>query len=90
MKLTKTAEGKEVLQMTRKEWKGIGEKNKWLVAEAKKDKGWPKKLEKGRFTEYCKKQGFDGPCKECANKALKSDDASVRGMASWYLNTVKP
>lgn len=51
---------------------------------------WPEKLKKGRFTEYCKRNGFDGPCKACANKAMKSDDASVRGMASFYLNTVKP
>lgn len=51
---------------------------------------WPEKLEKGRFTEYCKREGFEGPCKACAEKALKSDDASVRGMASFYLNTVKP
>jgi len=49
--------------------------------------GWPKKLEKGRFTTYCKTQGFTGPCKACAEKALKSPDASVRGMASFYLNT---
>lgn len=53
----------------------------------KKKDGWPKELEEGRFTTYCKKQGFDGPCKGCAEKALKSDDPSVRGMASFYLNT---
>jgi len=52
-----------------------------------KEKGWPKTLEKGRFTTYCKTQGFEGPCKACAEKALDSDDASVRGMASFYLNT---
>ena len=55
-----------------------------------KDDKWPKKLKKGRFTEYCKRQGYEGPCKECAEKALKSDDSSVRGMATFYLNTVKP
>jgi len=49
--------------------------------------GWPKKLEEGRFTTYCKTQGFSGPCKGCAEKALKSDDPSVRGMASFYMNT---
>lgn len=48
---------------------------------------WPKKLEKGRFTTYCKQQGFEGPCRACAEKALKSTDPSVRGMASFYLNT---
>jgi len=57
-----------------------------------KEEGFPEsdELEKGRFTEYCKRQGFEGPCKSCAEKALESDDASVRGMASFYLNTVKP
>lgn len=56
---------------------------------AKGEKGWPKKLQKGRFTQYCKEQGFDGPCKECAVKALKSKDPSVRGEAAFYLNTLK-
>lgn len=51
---------------------------------------WPNKLKKGRFTKYCKGQGFEGPGKGCADKALKSKDKSVRGMASFYLNTVKP
>jgi hypothetical protein len=50
--------------------------------------GWPKKLEEGRFTTYCKTQGFKGPCKGCADKAMDSKDPSVRGMASWYVNTV--
>ncbi|NIP31183.1 MAG: hypothetical protein GTN59_11695 [Candidatus Dadabacteria bacterium] len=51
---------------------------------------WPKKLKKGRFTTYCKREGFSGPSKACANYAMDSDDESVRGMASFYLNTVKP
>ena len=51
---------------------------------------WPEHLKEGRFTTYCKKNGFKGPCKACAEKAMKSDDASVRGMASFYMNTVKP
>lgn len=51
---------------------------------------WPKKVKKGRFTEWCKRNGFEGPCKACAKKAFKSDDASVRGMASFYMNTAKP
>ena len=45
-------------------------------------------LEEGRFTTYCKRNGFKGPCKACAEKALKSDDPSVRGMATWYKNVV--
>ena len=52
-----------------------------------KEDGWPKKLKKGRFTEYCKRNGFSGPSRECADKAMQSDDVSVRGMASFYLNT---
>jgi len=51
------------------------------------DKGWPKKLKKGRFTEWCKRNGFSGPSRSCADKAMNSDDASVRGMASFYINT---
>ncbi len=63
--------------------------SKFLAAESgKKDNdGWPKTLDKGRFTTYCKQQGYKGPCLECAEKALKSDDPSVRGMATFYLNT---
>jgi hypothetical protein len=56
----------------------------------KEGDGWPKKLKKGRFTQYCKGAGFDGPSIACAKKAMDSDDESVRGMASFYMNTVKP
>lgn len=61
------------------------------IATQLKEADWPKskELKKGRFTEYCKRNGFDGPCKACADKALESDDPSVRGMASFYLNTTK-
>lgn len=48
---------------------------------------WPKKLKKGRFIKYCKAQGYEGPSETCADKALNSDDESVRGMASFYKNT---
>jgi len=51
---------------------------------------WPDEVKKGRFTSYCKREGFDGPGIGCAEKAMDSDDASVRGMASFYMNTVKP
>ena len=52
---------------------------------------WPKKVKKGRFTTYCKRKGFDdGAGIACAKEAMDSDDASVRGMASFYMNTVKP
>lgn len=55
----------------------------------KKGDGWPKKLEKGRFTEYCKRMGFKGPNEGCADKAMDSNDSSVRGMASFWKNTTK-
>ena len=51
---------------------------------------WPDDLEEGRFTEYCKREGFDGPGIACAKHAMESDDESVRGMAAFYMNTVKP
>ena len=51
---------------------------------------WPDEVKKGRFTSYCKREGFDGPGIGCSEKAMDSDDASVRGMASFYMNTVKP
>ena len=61
-----------------------------MSVEKKAEGDWPEHLKEGRFTTYCKKNGFAGPCKACAEKAMKSDDASVRGMASFYMNTVKP
>lgn len=69
------------------------------VKDVKKEKGisesvtlneWPEHLKKGRFTAYCKKNGFEGPSIECSKKAMKSDDSSVRGMATFYMNTDKP
>lgn len=88
MKIVRTANGKKTLKLSKKEWTNIGKKAGWTkLAE---DDGWPDDLEEGRFTEYCKREGFEGPCKECADKAMESDDPSVRGMASFYLNTVKP
>ena len=92
MKVIKTASGKINLTLTKKEWLNIGKKNSWLNTKvAKKEDGWPKDLKEGRFDEYCKKQGFEnGACIGCAKKAMESDDASVRGMATFYMNTVKP
>ena len=66
-----------------------GEQGLYLKEE--KDNGWPKKVKKGRFTSWCKRNGFeDGASISCAKKAMDSGDASVRGMASFYMNTVKP
>jgi hypothetical protein len=62
-----------------------------IEAARKRKKKWVQQigLKKGRFTEYCKSQGFKGPCEECAKKALKSPDKSVRGMAGFYKATQK-
>jgi len=60
-----------------------------LLEKAAED-GWPKDIKEGRFTTYCKRMGFDGACISCVQKAMQSDDASVRGMATWYMNTVQP
>jgi hypothetical protein len=68
----------------------VGEVHVIEEATKKKKGGWPKEIKKGRFTEWCKRNGFKGASIECAKKAMKSDDASVRGMASFYMNTVKP
>jgi len=58
---------------------------------SEEDDGWPKKVKKGRFTKWCKDNDHPGGASiECAKKALDSDDASVRGMATFYMNTVKP
>ena len=56
MKLVKTANGKTAVKMSQKEWEDLGKKAGWMKVEAEKDEdGWPDKLKKGRFTEYCKK-----------------------------------
>ena len=74
MKITKS----QLQNIVQEELKSLGEDD------------WPKKVKKGRFTDYCKGAGFDGPGIGCAEKAMDSSDASVRGMASFYMNTVKP
>ena len=61
-----------------------------VLFEKKGKDGWPKKLKKGRFTAWCKREGFKGPSISCAEKAMDSDDESVRGMSSFYMNTVQP
>jgi hypothetical protein len=84
------AKNKMQIRLSKGQWEEIGKKYGWLKAVKTAESEWPETLKKGRFTEYCKRNGFKGPCKECAEKAMKSDDASVRGMASFYLNTIKP
>ena len=71
-----------------REFKDLTSSTDNKIVEAKE--GWPKDVKKGRFTEYCKGNGFEGACIECAKKAMDSDDESVRGMATFYMNTVKP
>ena len=40
-------------------------------------------LKEGRFTEWCKRHGFNGPTRACIEVALKSKDKSVIGMANF-------
>ena len=62
-----------------------------IEAAQERKRKWTKDvdLKKGRFTEYCKTQGFKGVCDACIDKALKSDDKSVRGMAGFALAAIK-
>ncbi len=67
-------------------------KIKLSVLDEKKDEdGWPasKELKRSSFTAYCKRLGFDGPNLECAEKAMKSPNKSIRGKASFYKGVVK-
>ena len=75
--------------------KKIAQKIEDVASEVEKtgaEEGWPaaEDLKEGRFTTYCKRMGFDGPCIGCVQQAMQSDDSSVRGMAAYYANTVKP
>lgn len=73
-----------------RELKKIATELEESLDKSSKEDGWPTDLKEGRFTAYCKRQGFKGPCIACARKAMQSDDPSVRGMAAFYMNTVKP
>lgn len=47
-------------------------------------------IEKGKFTEWCKNHGFEGPNISCAKKAMTTDSTDAHKMATFYMNTVKP
>lgn len=71
------------------DWKRIGDEMGWKKT-AKKSPWIGKAIKKpGRFTAYCKKKGYEVACKECAQEAMKSNDSSVRGMASFYMNVTR-
>jgi hypothetical protein len=77
------------IKMSFDDWKRIGEEMGWTKI-AKKTPWIGEAVKKpGRFTTYCKKKGYKGACKECAQEAMKSDDASIRGMASFYMNVAR-
>jgi len=59
LKLTKTAEGKEILQMSRKEWRELGEKEGWMK-EAKAKKKEDKKETKKDVNPRGQKRPKDG------------------------------
>jgi hypothetical protein len=52
--------------------------------------GLIEEMDEVSFTEWCKRQGFEGPCKECGEKGLKSDNPAIVKKANFYMNTVKP
>ena len=77
------------MKMSFDDWKRIGDEMGWTKT-AKKSPWIGEAVKKpGRFTTYCKKKGYEGACAECAQEAMKSDDASVRGMASFYMNVAR-
>ena len=47
-------------------------------------------VEKGKFTSWCKKSGFEGPSIACAKKAMGGNSTSAHKMATFYMNTVQP
>lgn len=44
---------------------------------------------KGKFTRWCKANGFPGPNSRCIAKARKSSNASVRKMANFAASAKK-
>lgn len=58
---------------------------------AKRKKLWIQRAVKkpGRFTAWCKRNGFSGPTMACIAKAKKSKSASVRGMANFAARAKK-
>ena len=70
----------------------INEELDAILDEAKED-DWPESedLDKGAFTAWCEENDFpDGPGIGCAKAAMDSDSPKTRGMATFYMNTVKP
>ena len=51
---------------------------------SKKSKGWIQKAvkKKGAFTEYCKKQGYNGVTEACIQKGLKSKNPTTKKRAN--------
>lgn len=47
-------------------------------------------IQKGKFTAWCKSNGFDGPSIACSKKAMASNSTSAHKMATFYMNTVQP
>lgn len=47
-------------------------------------------IKKGKFTAWCKSNGFEGPSIACSKKAKASNSTSAHKMATFYLNTVQP
>jgi len=41
------------------------------------------KIQKGRFTDWCKRQGYKGVTEACINKGQAAKSASVKRMANF-------
>ena len=77
MKLTKTADGKTTLKMTRDEWEKIGDQTGWIETEAKKKKKSPKQH---GFIDQCIKENRD---KESPGGYCASIVDKVKGSTGW-------
>lgn len=56
------------------------------AAKKRKSKIKIKEKNKGKFTEWCKRNGYGGVTKACIAAGLKSDNPDVRKMANFARN----
>ena len=73
--MLKTANGKQVLRLSRTEWARIGKNAGWL---SKTAENWIQEAvpesHKGKFESWCKKHGFKGVCQSCIDMALSENE----------------
>ena len=59
------------------------------MAEKKKSGIHIKKENKGKFTQWCKDHGYEGPNASCEEEGLAAKSAGVRKMANFSRNSKK-